>query len=234
VSRLDKTLADYVAIAISPALIMLMVGSLMWFFVAVFYEGHFGGRIYWILACFVFAIVLITRVAIEEGKERAMLLGLALAGAVGLAAMRFSNSVFLHWILLAVAWWSAHKLTWDCTLIDEEQDSSGQGLLQMVGFRKKLPESEAPNEKESADEKKEEESAEPEGVTERVGRMREEAHPKRRTKGKAHAPGVWIVHFSVAALPLFGLGQMFIPASESGGGQGPEGGRRCSRQKDCW
>ncbi len=214
-SRLDKTLADYVAIAISPLLIMLMVGSLMWFLVAVFYQGGYDGRIYWILGCYVFAIVLITRIAIEEGKERAALFGIALAGAVGVATMRFSSSMYFHWILLAVAWWAAHKLTMDCTLIDEEQDSSGQGLLQLVRFGKKPPEKDERN-GEPVTEKKEEKPAEPEGVTERVGRMREEAHPKRRTKGKAHAPGVWIVYFSLAALPLFGLGQMLVPVSDAG------------------
>ncbi len=29
---------------------------------------------------------------------------------------------------------------------------------------------------------------------------------------RPHAPGVWIVYFSLAALPLFGIGQMFLPA----------------------
>lgn len=213
-SRLNKTLADYVAIAISPALIMLMVGSLMWFLVAVFYQGHFNGRIYWILACFVLAIVLIARIGIEEGQERAALFGVPLAIAVGLATMRFSDAMFFHWILLALAWWTAHKLTWDCTLIDEEQDSSGQGLLQFIGFGKKPPESNETNEQ-STPEKKDEQPAEPQGVTERVSRMRDEAHPKRKTKGKAHTPGVWIVYFSLAALPLFGLGQMLVPVGDS-------------------
>jgi len=32
-------------------------------------------------------------------------------------------------ILIGLIWWSAHKLTIDCTLIDESQDSSGEGLL---------------------------------------------------------------------------------------------------------
>ena len=213
--RLDKTLADYIAIAISPALIMLMVGSLMWFLVAVFYQGSYDGRIYWILACYVFAIVLITRIAIEEGQERAAMFGVALAAAVGVATMRFSSSMYFHWILLAVAWWAAHKLTMDCTLIDEEQDSSGQGLLQVVGLRKKPTEADEKNGGAASEKTKEEEPAEPEGVTERVERMREEAHPKRRTKGKAHAPGVWIVYFSLAALPLFGLGQMLVPVADS-------------------
>lgn len=213
-SRLDKTLADYVAIAISPVLIMLMVGSLMWFLVAVFYQGQYDGRIYWILGCFVLAIVLIARIAIEEGRERAILFALPLAGAVGLATMRFSDSMFFHWLLLALAWWSSHKLTWDCTLIDEEQDASGEGLLQLAR-RRKQPEKDTEAKEESPGAVQHQEPAEPEGVTERVGRMREEAHLRRRTKGQAHAPGVWIVYFSLAALPLFGLGQLLIPSGDA-------------------
>jgi hypothetical protein len=91
--------------------------------------------------------------------------------------------------------------------------------MQLVGFRKKPPESDEENQENGAaalEKKKEEQPAEPEGVTQRVERMREEAHPKRQTKGKAHAPGVWIVYFSLAALPLFGLGQMLVPVADAG------------------
>src|SRR5262249_23137892 len=34
-------------------------------------------------------------------------------------------------------------------------------------------------------------------------------------KKKPHTPGVWVVYFSLAALPLFGLGQAQIPAEET-------------------
>ena len=128
------------AIAISPVLIMLMVGSMMYFLVAVFYVGRYELRIYWILGCFTMAIVLISRISIEDGQERAILFGAALAGVTGFAVMRFANILFLPWLLLALAWWSASKLTWDCTLIDEGQDSSGQGLMQIVTFGKKKAE----------------------------------------------------------------------------------------------
>ncbi|MBN1588115.1 MAG: DUF4129 domain-containing protein [Pirellulales bacterium] len=207
-ARLDKTLADYIAIAISPVLIMLMLGSLMYFFVAVCYRGAFDGHIYWVLGCYTLAIVLITRIAIEESTERAMLFGAALVFAVGLAVMRFSSAGIYSWVFLGVAWWFAHKLTWDCTLIDEEEDSSGQGLLRMVGLGKKKAEADEPAGDQPADD-------EPEGVTQRVSEMREAA-PRRKPKGKPHAPGVWIVYFSLAALPLFGLGNLFIPSADLG------------------
>ena len=83
--RLHQTMADYVVIAISPALIMTLVGSLVFFLLNVFYQGQFAGRLHWVMACFVFAAVLIGRISIEEGFERAMPFGIALAIAVGIA-----------------------------------------------------------------------------------------------------------------------------------------------------
>ncbi len=37
----------------------------------------------------------------------------------------------------------------------------------------------------------------------------------RRSRGK-HTPGVWVLYFSLAALPLFGIGQHWVPAADVG------------------
>src|SRR5260370_12044492 len=71
--------ADYMVLALGPALIMALVGSLVFFLVAVFYVGDFTFRLDWILFFFVFAAVLIARMSMqEEGSGRAVLYGLAL------------------------------------------------------------------------------------------------------------------------------------------------------------
>ena len=70
-SRRDKTLADYVVIAISPALIMTLVGSLAFFLLEVSYRGEHETRLQWVLFWFVFAAVLVARIAMEEGIEHA-------------------------------------------------------------------------------------------------------------------------------------------------------------------
>ena len=67
--KLDKTLADYMAIAITPALIMLLTGSLVWFLAEVGYTGGRPERIRWILFWFVIAAVLVARIAIENGRD---------------------------------------------------------------------------------------------------------------------------------------------------------------------
>ena len=121
-NRQAKTLADYVAIAISPALIMALVGSLVFFLVAVLYHGDFAARLNWILFFFVFGAVLIARISMQPGiAERASLYGLILGGLVWVALLSFvdwSNSGPLApfgWAidlgLIAVVWWCAHRLT---------------------------------------------------------------------------------------------------------------------------
>src|SRR5258708_747986 len=132
--RPEMTSIDYVVIALSPALIMALVGSLCFFLVEIGYQGPFKERLNWIMFWFVFAIVLIARISIEEGKEKALLYGLALSGAVALVVMRLMDSVVVALALMAVVWWCANKLTWDCTVIDDEQDASGEGLLQVAGL----------------------------------------------------------------------------------------------------
>jgi hypothetical protein len=226
-------MADYVVLAISPALIMALVGSLVFFLLGVFYQGQFGGRLHWVMACFVFGAVLIARISIEEGFERAMPFGAALAVAVGVAAMKFMDykggwveqfSWLINWGLIALIWWCAHRLTWDCTLADDAPDSSGEGLLQTAGLDR------------PADEK-----VEPAGAHGKQGDVaktrpdatgdfdkRLEGTTSRQQKAgwwqryierqrRPHAPGVWVVYFSLAALPLFGIGQWLIPVANVAG-----------------
>ncbi len=212
--RLQQTLADYVVIAISPALIMLLVGSLMFFLLRVFYQGDFQERLHWVMTCFVFAAVLIGRISIEEGFERAAPFGAALAILVGIAANRFMEyhgtwidnySWIINFTVIGIVWWCAHKLTWDCTVIDESEDSSGEGLMQIVGL-----EGPADQRNATADEER------LAGTTMRevpVGFWQRYVERQNRP----HAPGVWVVYFSLAALPLFGLGQWLIPVSDTAG-----------------
>ncbi len=219
--KLDKTLADYLVIAVSPALIMTLVGSLVYFLLEVFYQGSFTGRLHYILTLFVFAAVLIGRISIEDGRERAALFALPLAVATLLATTKFVEyqgsllgpySFIINCGLVALIWWCADRLTWDCTMIDEEETGSGEGLLDAaglgekpVGWDKRASASAGPPRQDGASSDGGPALAGLAGPTLRDG-------PTLRTpRGKPHAPGVWIVYFSLAALPLFGLGQLAIP-----------------------
>ena len=142
-TRYNKTLADYLVIAVSPALIMTFVGSLVYFLLEVFYQGNFNGRLHYILSLFIFAAVLIGRISIEDGRERAAFFALPLAVRyvvcdLPLCAIsrRVARSVQLPHQLRPdrAIWRCADRLTWDCTMIDEDESASGEGLLDAAGL----------------------------------------------------------------------------------------------------
>jgi hypothetical protein len=199
-SKRKKTLADYVVIAISPVLIMTLVGSLVFFLLQLTYHGEFEGRLKWILFWFISAAVLVARIAIEQGKEYASVFGIALTAAVALASIRLVDQFLLAWVLLAVCWWCTWKLTFDCTLIDDSEDASGEGLLQAAGFREEPPPAPA--------------SAASDAAAEQTNADQNDADPPPGNR-PVHAPGKWLVYFSLAALPIFGIGQMFIPSGDT-------------------
>ena len=198
-SKRKKTLADYIVIAISPLLIMTLVGSLTFFLLQLTYHGQYEMRLKWILFWFILAAVLVARIAIEQGTEHATMFGIALTAAVGLAAIRLVDEFLLAWLLLAVCWWCAWKLTWDCTLIDDNADASGEGLLQAAGFRDETAPATPPAHEQSAETEATDASADVEPPA---------------TDRPVHAPGKWVVYFSLAALPIFGVGQLLIPAHD--------------------
>jgi uncharacterized protein DUF4129 len=209
--RLHMTNADYLAIAISPALIMALVGSLVFFLIEVFYAGQYQARLNYAFALFVFATVLIARISIEMGSERAALFALPLAIAMFLFLVKFVEhpSPFSHVInlaLMTVVWWCAHKLTWDSTVIDDDEDASGEGLMQRIGVDGPEP---APETGTKDNELFDEQSP--------AGSQKFAWFKKLfRTRKGPHTPGVWVFYFSLAALPMFGIGQHWIPAADVG------------------
>ncbi len=218
--RLYKTTADYLAIAISPALVMALVGSLVFFLIEVAYVGQYQWRLNYAFALFVFAAVLIARISIEMGSERAALFALPLAIAMFLFLVRFVEhpSGFSHVInlaLMTVVWWCAHRLTWDSTVIDDDEDASGEGLMQRIGVDG--PER-ADGDKEtqgvpSAGTRENELFEERESVNLRAVQRFKQLF---RARKGPHTPGLWVLYFSLAALPLFGIGQHWIPVAEVG------------------
>ncbi|HEY7326707.1 MAG TPA: DUF4129 domain-containing protein [Gemmataceae bacterium] len=203
----NQTLADYVALAISPALIMGLVASLVFFLLNVLYAGDYVDRMRWILFFFVFGAVLIARMTmLDDTSSRAALYGVPLGFLTWLGMQMFVEypedggakelSFLINGGLIGLVWWCAHRLTWDCTNIDEQTDVNAEGLLQAAGLDEQtdIPTQIA-------------ETKEGESWLQRWRRYREERNKKRTL-------GVWVVYFSLAALPLFGLGQAIIPAED--------------------
>src|SRR5258707_15758871 len=56
--RLQPTLIDYVVIAINPALIMVLIGSLIYFILEMCYQGQYPERLHFCLSMFILGAVL--------------------------------------------------------------------------------------------------------------------------------------------------------------------------------
>src|SRR5262245_59565761 len=218
-----QTLGDFVTMAYSPMLIMTLVGSLVFFLTEVFYGGQYSGRLLWTLFWFVMGMVLITRIQIENNDGRAKWYGLGLGLSVYAALCGYidypaeSGLSEFRWvinlILIAVIWWATHRLTWDSTFIDDHVDASGMGVLEAAGLDEPVASAEGLAKSEeslgAATDKA------PEDAKKKTWWDRYIAYRKEEAK-KPHTPGVWVVYFSLAALPLFGLGQVLIPADDEG------------------
>ncbi len=211
----NQTLADYVALAISPALIMGLVASLVFFLLNVLYAGDYVERMQWILFFFVFGAVLIARMTmLDNTSSRAVFYGVPLGLLTWLGMQMFVEypeeggirelSFILNAGLIGLVWWCAHRLTWDCTNINEDTDVNAEGLLQAAGLEEQA--GVAPRSEETKE--GEEKPLSSETWLQRWRRYREERNKKRTL-------GVWVVYFSLAALPLFGLGQALIPAEDT-------------------
>ena len=230
-------LIDYVVTAISPALVMLMVGSLVFFLVEVLYAGQHEGPLLYTMFFFVAGSVLVARIAIQVDRGRAGVYGafLALATFAAISAYvdypKGSPLGRASWLanlgLLALIYWSANKLTWDCTHLDETQDVSGRGLLSAAGLSRETGDSG----EETAD--RNQESADlasggrqpPEPERKRGGKKKKKDKPpswlwrwhsyRQEQRKKPHTPGVWVIYFALAALPLFAVGQSLIDPDDA-------------------
>jgi hypothetical protein len=219
-----QTLGDYVTMAISPVLIMILVGSLVFFLAEVFYVGEYSGRLVWTLFWFVVGMVLIARIHIEnnDGRWKFYGVGLGLTVYAALVAYIAPGPILeFRWLvnfgLVAVIWWATHRLTWDSTYIDDQVDASGMGVLEAAGLDQAAasPEGLARSGiEESGQPARSADSATTAQASENPGWWARYRLFRKEQAKKPHTPGVWIVYFSLAALPIFGLGQVLIPEGE--------------------
>src|SRR5205823_4216077 len=114
----------------------------------VFYrtDGPWRERLQWILFFYVFGIVLVSRISMNgDIASRSRLYGAVLAVLTYIGMQSFVEypegvrevSFLVNMLLIAIVWWCAHRLTWDCTNVDEDVDQSGEGLLQAAGLEEK-------------------------------------------------------------------------------------------------
>lgn len=228
--REPPTATDYVVTALSPVLIMLMVGSLVFFLVEVLYEGKYSGKLLYTLFFFVLGAVLVARIAIETDASRATLYGILLGIVTYIALLSYVEYPGGGWLasfgwlvnlgFLLLIWWSAHKLTWDCTHIDEKQKGAGRGLLSAAGLdadarqESGKPESQDPNETESTADRKRKKPKKCKHDSRLWDWIENYKKHRNAKRNGPHTPGVWVIYFALAALPLFALGQSLVDSGD--------------------
>jgi hypothetical protein len=208
-----------IAQVVAPILIMLLVGSLLFFFIEVFYHGGYQARVLWIFGLFVMAAVLISRISIEMGSARAYVYGLALGFATLMVTsvlfqfegVSIGASFLINLMLIAFVWWSASRLTWDCTLVDGSRDTSAQGLIELI--RRNVTHPDRGEEVANSHSSQQASDSTPSDTAKSFNLI---AFLFGKSK---NSPGLWVIYFSAAALPIFGFGQTFIPVSDSGSRQ---------------
>ena len=200
---------DFLLAAIAPVFIIGMIGSLVYFIIIVCYEGPFTSRLMWILGLYTVAAVLIARIAIEQSRQLAFTYMFALGAATLFVTPQFMTisgplAIFslpiLIGLLVMVAV-LADRITFDCTSMNEQQQSTGVGLLQSLGLVKSERNASSTNAAVKT-------TTESEGATGSAT-----ATIAKKPSQRRHNPGVWVLYFALFALPLFGLGQLVIKSS---------------------
>jgi hypothetical protein len=227
--RFKLPLIDVASVVVAPALVMGMVGSLVFFLIEVLQAGRFEGRLHYTFFFFVFGAVLIARIAIQRGSKIAGLYAVGLGGACFVAMLAFveyTTPLFkaigpvINIGLMALVWWSAHKLTWDCTHLEEGRKASGRGVLAAAGLDGTKATTAADDDQEydpdrSRQVTKKRTSRDRKGAETQQGWLERFQKYREWRKNRPHTPGVWVLYFSLAAIPLFALGQSVIPAEDS-------------------
>ncbi len=197
---------DYAIIAVAPALIMVLVGSLVLFSVGIFYNGPHSWRLNFIMCMFVLGIVANTRVGIEEGGARASVLGGILGVCVLVAVMKFvPGAVILTAVMLGIIWWLSTRLVYDCTVMQGSVDASQKGLMQWI--RGNVPEDEKQDDIAPPVERDQGVTGQSEENISRPKTLFEKFDAWFNPTNTKFAPGAWVVYFSLASLPIFGFGQ---------------------------
>jgi hypothetical protein len=211
----DRPFYDVLLRIVGPILIMLMIASLVFFLIEAFYRGPHEGRLRWVFGLFTAATVLVSRISIEEGLERAAIFGFALGGATLVTAMTLVDFDYgalavlkpvVLILFIVVVMWSANRLTWDCTMIDDSRDVSSIGLTEIIA--RKFARSENSSGKDS--------------------QQKDSPRPIKDAQlssgwlflffvgnHKSNTPGLWVVYFSLAAFPIFGMGQWLAQAGSN-------------------
>lgn len=191
--RLTPESLDYTLAAIAPAFIISMIGSLVFFLIVLFFPGPESGRLMWVLGLYTFAAVLIARIAIEQSRAQSLGYMAVLGGATLLVVLRLYTARGL------AEYMGIPLLVLLLVLIAY--------LADRITFDCTLIHENI--------------SSRGAGLLQSIGLFRTD--PDRKQSGisggrkRKHDPGIWVLYFSLLAIPVFGAGQFFLSANANRG-----------------
>lgn len=193
-ARKPLTIADIAALAICPTLVVLLLTSLVYFLILCLYRGEFTARLVYILFMFIVGATGIARITVESGRAHAALYAFALGTATVFVLSRFSNPLFAV-LIVAIVWLIADRVTFDCTVIDDDQRSGGEGLLGAGGLFGGHRQTPATN-------------VAFDGTTAAGDSPTNDTRDASRRRSAR--PGRSVLWLAFGSLPLFGLGQLVL------------------------
>ena len=140
---------------------------------------------------FTMGAVCVARIAIEQSRQYSIgyLAALAMAAFVVMSRFVVGSVVFCAGILALIAYLS-DRIVHDCTLIDDTQDASGQGLIDFGSSQLKR-QLDAP-------------------ASDQISGSEIESAREEQPAKAGHQPGRTVMYLAIAALPLFGFGQFLL------------------------
>ena len=190
-----------------------MISSLANFLMLVLYHGNYSARVSWTLLMYTMGAVAVARIAIEQNRSHSLMYlgGLGLAAFVVMAGLIERSPIFCAGILALIAYLS-DRITHDCTLIDDDVDASGQGLIDF-GTAAIKNEINRKTDEETETDPETSTSSDADAIAETdVGSS---AKSKSRKRERAtHQPGRTVMYLALAALPLFGIGQFLMRSDQ--------------------
>jgi len=189
---LDKTFLDHLGLWIAPVLVVLFVGSFVFFLVEISDSSSGAWHLKWTMFWFVVGAVLVSRISIQFGSERAALYGMGLGAA---AAVKLTGQFGYGWftlVFMLLVWWATSRLVWNTTVVEElDQEETPTFLSQMRELRKGFFSREKPLK-----------------WSERFRQFFKRYIWRSPEAGlKSEKPGVWLINLGSVTLLLFGFCQ---------------------------
>lgn len=214
-----QTELDLAVPYVNIPLIWLTVGCLAEFLAVITFQGEHQDRVAWTIGFYVLGMIGVTRIEIELGNDDAIKYGFLLGLAGIVALVKFLQGGLISFLVLTLIWWISRKITYDTSVIDEDRENSGAGLLRAAGLEQgtagdlqsvqidRRKKSLKPTESDpSSDNVQSGDAVDDRPWWKKVLDLDATRRP--------HSPGKWVVYFALAALPIFGLGQTAIPAND--------------------